>query len=272
MLTRLHFIAGLPRSGSTLLSALLRQNPRFTAGVTSPLASLCGALLHKMSGASEFSVFFSDERRARVIRGIFASYYHDIPDGHVVFDTNRSWTSRVALLDTMFPESRIICCVRDVPWIIDSIERLMRKNALQPSRMFDFSANGNIYTRAEILMDPEKGLVGFAWGSLREAWFGDLANKLIIVQYESLVGDPGRVMEKLYHALNEPFFRHDFDNIIYDEPDYDANLGAPGLHAVKRHIRRESRMLSIPPDILGKFADASFWANPKLNSRKVLVL
>ena len=79
-------------------------------------------------------------------------------------------------------------------------------------------------------------------------------------------------MEKLYHALNEPFFRHDFDNIIYDEPDYDANLGAPGLHAVKRHIRRESRMLSIPPDILGKFADASFWANPKLNSRKVLVL
>ncbi|MBU0835751.1 MAG: sulfotransferase, partial [Gammaproteobacteria bacterium] len=27
-----HFISGLPRSGSTLLAALLRQNPRFHAG------------------------------------------------------------------------------------------------------------------------------------------------------------------------------------------------------------------------------------------------
>jgi hypothetical protein len=27
---RLHFISGLPRSGSTLLSAILRQNPRFS--------------------------------------------------------------------------------------------------------------------------------------------------------------------------------------------------------------------------------------------------
>ena len=28
-LPKLHFIAGLPRSGSTLLAGILRQNPRF---------------------------------------------------------------------------------------------------------------------------------------------------------------------------------------------------------------------------------------------------
>jgi sulfotransferase len=33
----LHFIAGLPRSGSTLLVALLRQNPRFAARISSPV-------------------------------------------------------------------------------------------------------------------------------------------------------------------------------------------------------------------------------------------
>ncbi|MEG3936419.1 MULTISPECIES: sulfotransferase [unclassified Microcoleus] len=32
-----HFISGLPRSGSTLLAALLRQNPRFHGAMTSPL-------------------------------------------------------------------------------------------------------------------------------------------------------------------------------------------------------------------------------------------
>ncbi len=37
MQNRLHFISGLPRSGSTLLAALLRQNPRFSAGMSSPV-------------------------------------------------------------------------------------------------------------------------------------------------------------------------------------------------------------------------------------------
>jgi hypothetical protein len=40
MRNRLHFISGLPRSGSTLLAALLRQNPRFSAGMSSPVYAL----------------------------------------------------------------------------------------------------------------------------------------------------------------------------------------------------------------------------------------
>ena len=53
----MHFISGLPRSGSTLLSALLRQNPRFQAGMSGPLAGLFGALLGQMSARNEYSVF-----------------------------------------------------------------------------------------------------------------------------------------------------------------------------------------------------------------------
>ena len=52
----IHFISGLPRSGSTLLAALLRQNPRFEAGMSGPLAGLFGALLGEMSARNEFSV------------------------------------------------------------------------------------------------------------------------------------------------------------------------------------------------------------------------
>ena len=37
MPSRHHFITGMPRSGSTLLSAILQQNPRFRATVTSPV-------------------------------------------------------------------------------------------------------------------------------------------------------------------------------------------------------------------------------------------
>lgn len=42
-------MAGLPRSGSTLLAALLRQNPRLHANVASPVAGLFLAMLREMS-------------------------------------------------------------------------------------------------------------------------------------------------------------------------------------------------------------------------------
>src|ERR1700721_2937044 len=122
MKLRFHFISGLPRSGSTLLSAILRQNPRFVAGVSSPVAMLCGNLLHSMSGATEFGSFFTDNRRRAIIHSIFDAYYADAPSDRVIFDTNRTWTTRLPLLTELYPQARIICCVRDVAWIIDSIE------------------------------------------------------------------------------------------------------------------------------------------------------
>ena len=37
---RIHFSSGLPRSGSTLLSALLRRNPRLHAGISGPVGGM----------------------------------------------------------------------------------------------------------------------------------------------------------------------------------------------------------------------------------------
>ena len=47
-LPKLHFISGLPRSGSTLLAGILRQNPRFHAAMTGPVGALFGAMLNAM--------------------------------------------------------------------------------------------------------------------------------------------------------------------------------------------------------------------------------
>ena len=43
--SKVHLISGLPRSGSTLLAGLLRQNPQFHAGMTSPVVNLMNRML-----------------------------------------------------------------------------------------------------------------------------------------------------------------------------------------------------------------------------------
>ncbi len=56
-----HFISGLPRSGSTLMGALLRQNPRFHAGMSSPVASLFDTLIAQVSAGSELSAMVDQD-------------------------------------------------------------------------------------------------------------------------------------------------------------------------------------------------------------------
>src|SRR5262249_49243958 len=103
MFEKIFFISGLPRSGSTLLGAILRQNPAISAGMTSPMYSLVSGLLPRLSNANEFNVFISDGARLRLLRGLFENFYAD-QGREIVLDTNRHWTSKLPLLLQLFPD------------------------------------------------------------------------------------------------------------------------------------------------------------------------
>ncbi len=45
----IHFISGMPRSDTTLLAAILRQNPALHAGLSSPVGILCQKLIAAMA-------------------------------------------------------------------------------------------------------------------------------------------------------------------------------------------------------------------------------
>lgn len=63
----------------------------------------------------------------------------------------------------------------------------------------------------------------------------------------------------LMQRLGEPWFAHDFDNVEYDEPEFDRQFGAPGLHAIKRKVRFKPRQTVLPPDLAQKVAPIAFW-------------
>lgn len=255
---RFHFISGLPRSGSTLLSAILNQNPLFHAGVTSPVWSLVSAALHKMGGSSEFASFFDTDRRRAILRGLFESYYSDRQEA-VILDTNRTWTSRLPLLMDLYPEMRCICLVRSIPEILESFDRIIRRNPLQVPRGTGVGAGQTIYSRVETMMNSESGVVGLAWSSLRDAWFGDHASRLIVISYSRLTSDPAGTMKGLYDALGEMPFAHDFDHIVYAQDEYDVSLGMPGLHTIRPKVSAKSYAPTLPPDLIGRYAEANFW-------------
>ena len=255
-----HFISGLPRSGSTLLSGILLQNPRFHAGMTSPVGSLCSAVLGTVSAGSEFAPVVGRDKRKALLRGLFDAYYADV-EREVVFDTNRSWCARLPLVRDLFPEAKVIACVRNVAWIMDSFERMYRANPYEYTRLFGAAgARGTVYSRLEGLAQHDQ-TVGHAWSALREAFYGEHAASLLLVDYELLTRAPARVLRLVYDFLGEPHFEHDFENVEYDAEEFDQQLGAPGLHKVKARVAFTPRPTIIPPDLFDKFNQMSFWSD-----------
>jgi sulfotransferase len=267
----IHFISGLPRAGSTLLSAILRQNPRLRAGMTGPVGSLIEAMLRSMSMSNETAVFITDAQREAILRAIFSAFYGDTPADHVVFDTNRLWCTKLPLLATLFPQARMICCVRDIPWIFDSIERLVRKNMFQPSGIFNFEPGGTVYSRVDGLGGPN-GMVGYAWNALHEACCGEQSERLLLLTYETLTANPREAIAAVYDFIGEKPFPHDFENIEFDAAEFDRRLGTPGLHSVSRRVVHEQRRSVLPPALVRKYENDAFWRDPERNPNNVKVV
>jgi sulfotransferase len=261
-----HFISGLPRSGSTLLAAILRQNPRFHAAMTSPVGGLVERMLEAMSEDNEFSTFISPEQKRALIMSIFSAYYHPQVDKEIVFDTNRLWCSKLPLIRELFPEAKVICCVRNIAWIMDSIELLIRRNAFDVSRLFNHPAErATVYSRTEALSQGSR-LVGYAYNALKEAFYSEQSASLLLVDYELLTIKPAKTMSLIYQFLGEDHFEHDFDSVEYQEPEFDNKLKTQGLHYVRSQVEFKPRKTILPPDLFEQFDGLSFWTDAT-NSR-----
>ncbi|MEM0922503.1 MAG: sulfotransferase [Pseudomonadota bacterium] len=259
MHSKIHFISGLPRSGSTLLSAILRQNPRFHAGMTSPVGPLFNACLNAMGADNEFAVFFKEDQKRSILEGIFDNYYKHIETAAVCFDTNRMWTSRMSAVRQLYPEAKMICCVRNPAWVMDSIETLIRKNAFDVSRMFNNpQERSTIYTRADALLHPNR-MIGFAWSALKEAYYSAGSDMMLLVDYDLLASRPAEVLPLIYQFIGEEPFAHDFDDVEYEAEDFDTQLLAKGLHTVRGKVELKSRQTILPPDLFERFQNLIFW-------------
>ena len=250
-----HFITGLPRSGSTLLSSMLHQNPRFHASITDPLATFVKGTIETLGSEPGMKSEFPIERRIDTIQGMFDGYYKNT-DKEVVFNTNRGWTFLTHVMGDIYPNAKFIVCVRDINWVLDSLETAHRKNPLSPNTVSG-GPGKSVYQRVDSFMD-ETGIVGFPYIGVKQAITGNEKHKLILIEYDQLCKSPEQTMRSIYHFIDQPYFEHDFENVERNWDDYDSEIGIK-LHQVKKKVEFTPRNFILPPDILQKYANMEVW-------------
>jgi sulfotransferase len=257
MSKKFHYISGLPRSGTTLLSSILNQNPRFHASISGPLARFTRAMIEQSSAMKGYRLQCPVEKRKKIIHGIFENYYDD-PSKDVFFDTNRGWTLLTPFLKDLYPDTKIILCVRDLNWILDSFESLYRKNPYDKNLMIPEEYSSTVYSRCDYLMRDD-ATVGFAYLGLKQAITSAESNMLMIVEYEQLCKNPKGMLTAIYNFIDQPSFQHDFTDVESSYDEFDQELNIKGLHTTRKTVEWKERMTILPPDILQRFSNLEVW-------------
>jgi sulfotransferase len=254
---RYHFISGLPRSGSTLLTTILNQNPNFYSNISNPLARFVRAVITESHAGPGYALQCPESKRFELVQNLIETYHSHL-DQEVCFNTNRGWTAILPILEKTHPDAKIICCVRDIRWVLDSFEQLFKKNPFSLSRMYSDQEAESVYTRAYASMSPGH-TVRFAYDSLKEAITGPQKHKIMLVEYENLARNPEMMMRAIYAFIDEPYYEHDFNNVEAAYDEYDIEAGIQGLHTIRRNIEFIEREPILPPDLWNEFANLEVW-------------
>jgi len=138
-----HFLAGLPRSGSTVLAALLNQHPSVHASGTSGMGELMFNTFQAWKNSSAEQAAPQPEQIKAVLRGIMDTKYSNV-DKPVVIDKARNWAeaSTIAVLKELLPyKPKIIATVRsinDCCFLFVEYEDMLADPRKQMARIHEF--------------------------------------------------------------------------------------------------------------------------------------
>jgi len=269
-----YFMAGLPRAGSTLLSTLLNQNPRFHSGPSSPVLGAMFNLHDNFQGNELYTGYPKPERVNEIVGSIIKHWYSDIEE-EVIFDKNRAWTSRVPFIEGYIrQEAKIIVPVRRVDEILTSILTMIHRNPFvegQPRINFvdEVLVKSNIPINDENRCSHLLNQGGILWESLNAVKLGvdeGHGDKFHFVDYNDLVTNPQEELNDIYKFLGEEPFKHTFDELSNTNRENDLETyGLGDMHEVHSKLEKISSDPStiLPESIIKLYNDnkktLEFW-------------
>ena len=260
---KFHFDCGLPRSGSTLLTAILNQNPQIHAGTLSPVFEVMYYTDEILQG-EQAQAFPKSEVFHKMVQDGIINYYSD-RDEPIVIDKCRAWPAHIDMLKKYVTnDPRIICTVRHPLDILASFITLFHKDG-----GFNFIDKAMLKqglfitddSRCEFMMNPG-GIVWESMNALATAFRQNQTKHIHFVQYDDLVNDPKKALQGIHSFLRMKPYEDNFDNISAKDREKDKEVyGLETMHEVRPSIKKTSKHYSevLSSSVINKYINMDFW-------------
>jgi len=254
-----YFMAGLPRSGSTLLSSLLNQNPNLYSGPSSPVLSTMFVIENHLLQDELYHGYPKPDQMNAMIGDVINHFYSDV-EQPVVIDKNRAWVARVPYIEGYIKQpAKIICPVRDIEEVLTSMITMIRRNPYKEGnprinfideQLVKLNIPINDDNRCEYIAGPD-GILGQSLNAIMEGINAGFGDRFYYVEYKNLVNKPQDTLNKIYQFLGEEPFEHTFDGLGNSNRERDMETyGLEDMHEVRSVLKSTSKD---PTKVLSKY-------------------
>ena len=260
-----YFMAGLPRSGSTLLKSILNQNPELHTEPISPVLELTHYTNKYFEDSEQYLGYPKPKSAHKVISSILEDYYDEIEKPFII-DHCRACSNNIQMLKTFITQTpKIICPVRNITEILTSFITMIHRNSGQVSfidqHLIDKGLSIDDDNRCHYLMS-EDGIVEQALWAQSQAFIrGDDKKHLCIVEYNDLTERPEETMKKIYEFLELDYYSHDFEHIENTHREIDDQWHLKDMHHVRKKLEKKSKNPQdiLSADILNRYSNLEYW-------------
>ena len=250
-----HFLAGMPRAGTTLLGNILSQNPIIDVTSTSYMYEVVFGMRQAFQTSDQRKAQ-QDHKYARekfygAVSGALFGSFLDAPVG---IDKNRNWLECFSLIAKALPQSKIICPVRDIAGVLSSFEKLYQQAPEYPKneqmltvtdRCQYLLKNGPLHKSMVLLKSVIDSRV--------------YQDQICFVRYEDLVQQPEKTARMLYEFLNINFpDNFDMRKIPNDLTEHDAIHYPFGEHSSGSMLLPESNNI-LPVELQNAVRESNSW-------------
>lgn len=156
-------------------------------------------------------------RVKRVAKSVCTEWHREHGD-KIVFDKCRGWALHALELREIFPDSKIIVTLRNLPDVLASFEKHHEKTSIFHEQKM---ATGRTLMKRYETMFSDQGMIGKCLLGIQETILRP-GIEVFYFKFEEFCLNPKAVMNKLYCYLMEEEFEHDFENVenVATDPDY----------------------------------------------------
>lgn len=246
-----YFLAGLPRSGSTLLANILAQNSRFHVTPTSGIVDMLVQVRNGWDRNDAFQAMerdLSEQVKERVLKAMLQAYFAEV-EQPICIDKNRYWCEFLEMAARLVGGRemvKVLVTVRDLRDVAASFELLYRKTSALGQLPQEAATALKFKTalgRVETFVDDAQP-VGRAYNAIRDAVTRGWKDRMYFIDYEDLTRKPKQTLGNVYRFLKEAPYEHNFEHVEQVTYEDDFVYGFKDLHTIRPKVEPKAAQWS----------------------------
>ena len=255
---KIFFLAGFPRSGNTLLTSILNQNPDIGCTPNSVILEIYKDVWN-LKHTDVFKNYPDHESLHRVMEAIIPAYYQHWNFKYIIDRGPAGTEGNLYLLKKFLKqEIKVIFLVRPIlevlaswiSWMQKTPDSFIRRNTKNPTEACHFLMSNTSQIAKELLcmqnlLKPEN------------------KHHVHFVDYKDIVSKPEHTIKSIYKFLGIPSFKHrfiDLDQVVVNGLGYDDTIMGKDMHTIKtkKLIKSKTDVNILPKEIIKQYGKIKF--------------